>query len=66
MLIKNGNIVGKWNRINIPSQNELTKTIEQFIADNNSNTSNAMKVVFVSLLLLIPLGVMKIVDFKKH
>lgn len=64
LLIKDGNILGKWGNAMMPNKSELNKPIEQIIADNTSDMSNGMKILIVALLLLIPLGIMKRIDIK--
>lgn len=62
MLLKNGNIIEKWAKISIPSQNEFNKTIEQIVADNRTNTKNSLKILMVVLLLSVPILLMKGID----
>lgn len=64
LLIKDGNILGKWGNAMIPNKSELNKPIEQIIVDNTSDMGNGMKILIVALLLLIPLGIMKRIDIK--
>ena len=61
ILIKNGDIIGKWSKMSIPDANELNKPIEKFISDNTASTSDGVKVLIIILLLLIPLGIIKII-----
>lgn len=61
ILIKDGDIIGKWSKMSIPDANELNKPIEKFISDNTASTSDGVKVLIIILLLLIPLGIIKII-----
>ena len=47
--------------MSIPDANELNKPIEKFISDNTASTSDGVKVLIIILLLLIPLGIIKII-----
>lgn len=66
MILKNGTIIAKWAKILIPNKTAFDKPIDKIIAEHSHSTNNILKLLIVSIVLLIPLIIIKIVDLNKN
>lgn len=66
MILKNGTIIAKWAKILIPNKTAFDKPIDKIIAEHSHSKNNILKLLIVSIVLLIPLIIIKIVDVNKN
>ena len=65
LLLKDGNVMNKWNKIGIPSMNDINGDIKRLVSTETTSGHNLMMLIYVSLLLILPLIALKWLDKEK-